>query len=311
MDFIVESKLKNIINNSILKYQNNSTRLSFIITYNGNDIIYGDDDIYDIGSISKVFTSLLIIDLYKQNKLDLNDTIDKYIILPKGKYPTIASLLMHRAGYYNLTPFNFTFFSLLIHHYKNKNPYENIVNEDIKKEIIKRRKHLKSNYGYSDYAYAILTIVIENVLNNHFDVIMNEYLKRIGMKKSNCIYDNLKRISKKNWIWHNNNPYLSSGGIASCNSDMLAFVKYELNNNDGLEFNILDKHNLTYFTTKKGSIFYHVGGVGYFRSAMLINPKRKIGIVVMGNNIGKRGANPYYIAKLLYTAIRRNKIKWE
>ena len=89
---------------------------------------------------------------------------------------------------------------------------------------------------------------------------------------------------------------------------MANFIKYEFKMINKEEFIFEKNHNLTYFTNNKGSLFWHVGGVGYFRSALLINPRRKIGVVVLGNNIGRRGSNPYYIAKLLYTAIRRNKI---
>ena len=84
-----------------------------------------------------------------------------------------------------------------------------------------------------------------------------------------------------------------------------------LKEKDKLVFEPKEHHNLLFFTTKKQHLFWHVGGVGYFRSALLINPNRNIPVVVLGNSIGKRSANPYYISKLIYTAIRRNKVNFE
>ena len=51
-----------------------------------------------------------------------------------------------------------------------------------------------------------------------------------------------------------------------------------------------------------------IGGVGTYRSSMIFNVKRGIGIIVLGNAIGRRSANVHYLAKLLYSEIRRNKL---
>ena len=308
MDYIIDSSIKNNIEKSITKYKRSNSRLSFGLIYEDKIIINGDNDIYDVGSISKVFTSLLFLEMSDNHIIDINDRIDKYIDLPEGTYPSLKQLLSHETGYYHLTPIGITFFPLLFHRYKNKNVYDNVNEEMIVKEIIKRKKRNSYKYGYSDFSYAILAIIATKVYKKPFNEIMNDYLKRVGLSNSVCIDDNIERISKKNWKWNIDNPYIAAGGIASKINDMVKIIEYEFTRTDNKEFEYNKNHNLTYFTTKKGNLYWHVGGVGYFRSAMLINPKRKIGVVVLGNNIGRRGSNPYYLSKLLYTAIRRNKI---
>ncbi len=48
---------------------------------------------YEIGSVTKTMTAALIAQAILEGKLDLTDTIDKYLELPAGKvYPTIESL---------------------------------------------------------------------------------------------------------------------------------------------------------------------------------------------------------------------------
>jgi hypothetical protein len=66
---------------------------------------------------------------------------------------------------------------------------------------------------------------------------------------------------------------------------------------------------LGWHTYKKSNQLWHVGGVGTFRSSIIFNKHKKIGVVVLGNAKGKKSANVHYIAKLIYSEIKRNKVK--
>lgn len=59
---------------------------------------------------------------------------------------------------------------------------------------------------------------------------------------------------------------------------------------------------------KKSNQLWHVGGVGTFRSSIIINRPRKIGVVVLGNSKGKASANVHYLAKMLYSELKIKKI---
>src|ERR1700743_218544 len=60
--------------------------------------------IFQIGSITKQFTSAIILQLEEQKKLSLQDDLAKYIPdYPNGKTITIEQLLTHTAGVYNYT----------------------------------------------------------------------------------------------------------------------------------------------------------------------------------------------------------------
>lgn len=54
---------------------------------------------YEIGSITKTMTAALTARAIQEGKLQLTDTIDKYLELPESKvYPTIDALLTHTSG---------------------------------------------------------------------------------------------------------------------------------------------------------------------------------------------------------------------
>src|SRR5579872_1587355 len=60
--------------------------------------------IYQIGSITKQFTSAIILQLVEQNKMTLQDKLSKYIPdYPKGDSITVEHLLTHTSGIYNYT----------------------------------------------------------------------------------------------------------------------------------------------------------------------------------------------------------------
>ena len=62
-------------------------------------------------------------------------------------------------------------------------------------------------------------------------------------------------------------------------------------------------------TYKNSNQLWHVGGVGTFRTSIVINKKQKLGVAVMGNAKGKASANAHYIAKMLYSELKNKRIK--
>ena len=63
--------------------------------YGKNGIILSPEEhIYEIGSITKTFTSALLCEAIKEGRIDLDDFIDKYINLPKKDYyPTYHQII--------------------------------------------------------------------------------------------------------------------------------------------------------------------------------------------------------------------------
>ncbi len=59
---------------------------------------------YRIGSVTKMFTAVMIFQLVEEGKLKLSDTLDKfYPQIPNANKITIAQMLAHRSGIYNFT----------------------------------------------------------------------------------------------------------------------------------------------------------------------------------------------------------------
>lgn len=283
---------------------------------------------FDIGSISKTFTAQLILKLVDAGKISLDASVDTYLPLKKGTYPTITQLLTHTAGYGHLTPVEITVPKLLTRRYARANLYRNVDGERVLRAL-SRRNHAKQNnpYGYSDFAYAILAMVAQKVTGTDFCDLMNGFLhEEFSMQQSEACPTQprtptyLGRKPLQAWQWETTNPYLAGGGVVSTLEDMLRYAKIQLESADRsillaqtvYPASFSRRSNLGtcfgWHTYKKSNQLWHVGGVGAFRSSMIVNRQLGHAVIVMGNAKGGRSANVHYIAKLLYTELKRKHI---
>lgn len=316
-------------------------RLSVGIYYRGNVYMleqnYEDEDFrYDIGSISKTMTAHLVLKLVEEGLLELDKTVDYYLPIKKGSYPTIYELLTHTAGYVPFTPIEITFPNLLKWNHLRKNVYEKCTSKTVLRSLQRRRQSLihrylkrKSVFGYSDFAYAVLAVVVEEVLKRPFGEVFEEFLQKdLGLKNTVLSMDVAEREPKAVflkkcvdfWKWNKTNPYAASGGLVTTMEDMLRYMRlqaesdlpyvtkaHEVCTEAFTESSIIGMC-IGWRTYKNSNCLWHVGGVGTFRSSIMINRRRKIGVCVLGNAKGTSSANVHFLTNMFYNELKRNKI---
>ncbi|HCY43217.1 MAG TPA: peptidase [Prolixibacteraceae bacterium] len=181
-----KAKLDNYFN--VLE-QNNKFMGSVAVSKNG-EIIYtksiGFADVenkvksteiykYRIGSISKTFTSVLILKAFEENKLDLNQKIDKWFpTIKNAETITVKHLLNHRSGIHNFT----SDIDYLIWNTQPKTEQEMVAiiskaGSDFKPDSIAE---------YSNSNFVLLTYILEKTFNKSYSDILREYItKPIGL----------------------------------------------------------------------------------------------------------------------------------
>lgn len=320
---------------SYLELSNNN-RLTIGLYKDGKFYVFGDPNkenalVYDIGSVSKTVTAHLILKLCEDGKININSTVDKYLPLKKGKYPTVYQLLTHTACYHHLTPVEITLPRLIAHGYARKNPYERCNTKTVL-NCLERRRFItpKVRYGYSDFASAILAAVAETVTQKPFSVLFEDFIKKdLGLVNTTVETDIQKRmplaVSGKKvlpfWVWKKDNPYIAGGGMVSNIEDMLRYIALQIKSADPY---IISAHTVCstseikndnhlmcigWHTYKRSNQLWHVGGVGTFRTSIIINKKLKIGVAVLANAKGRASANAHYIAKMLYSELKNKRIR--
>ncbi len=117
---------------------------------------------FDIGSIQKDLTAILILQAYDNGLLDLSDTLDKFSLTfadPKKKQITIKQLLEHRSGFADIFTAEYR---------KNPSKYKSIA----EKLQILRQQPLSFEPGterkYSNYGYIVLGAILEKVTKQDY-----------------------------------------------------------------------------------------------------------------------------------------------
>jgi len=147
--------------------------------------------IFQLGSITKQFTSTVILRLQEQGKLNVQDKLSKYIPdFPSGNQITIEHLLTHTSGIYN---------------YTDDNKFLN--NESLKHVELSRMismmesKPLEfkpgSKFRYSNSNYVLLGYIIQKVTGKSYeDVVRQLIFSPLQMTHSGFDFKNLKDTNK-------------------------------------------------------------------------------------------------------------------
>ena len=166
------------------------------------------DSVFRIGSITKQFTAVAILQLQEQGKLDLSDEIQKYVAdFPRhADRITIGNLLSHTSGIPNLTEIPGLSIKQAVY-----TPAELIA-------LFKDRPlefRPGSKFSYSNSGYVLLGYVIEKASGESYaDYVESHIFNKLGM--SNSLYDDPARIVK-----HRARGYELDGNFRLVNAEYL------------------------------------------------------------------------------------------
>ena len=147
---------------------------------NAKDSTYNDvQTVFQIGSITKQFTSAVILQLQEQHKLSVHDKLSKYFpAYAKADSITIENLLTHTSGIYNYTNDN---------HFMSSEATKPATQE--KMWSLFKDKPLDfspgTNWSYSNTGYVLLGYIIEKVTGQPYETVMrNNIFRPLGMTHS-------------------------------------------------------------------------------------------------------------------------------
>jgi CubicO group peptidase (beta-lactamase class C family) len=266
------------------------------------------DMVFRIGSVTKQFTAIAILQLMEQGKLSLQDEITKYIPdYPTQAYKiTIENLLTHTSG---------------IKGYTDVPEFGKYIKDDLKPaEAIDKFKNLPmefapgTKWNYSNSGFFLLGFIIEKVSGKTYQEYIEENLfKTAGM--TNSLYGSDKKIIKNRAYPYDpdgdkivNADYISmflpysAGAIMSTVEDLYkwnrALISYKLVKKETLEkafteYKLTDGKGTGYgygwfLSQVQGSpTIEHAGGINGYLSNTIYLPKEDVFVAVLSNNTGK------------------------
>jgi CubicO group peptidase (beta-lactamase class C family) len=301
---IIFSKSKNFPNNtqiSIAVIQNGKTNYYGIIKE--NDTIkpsINQNKIFEIGSITKVFTSTVLASLVEEKKLKLTDEINAYYSFPFKNNIKInfESLANHTSGLPKL-PENLDLSN-------ETNPYKNFGEGEIEeylKNLLKLENEPSKISSYSNLGAGLLGYTLGLSQKTSFQKLLQ---KRVfdKYKMTNSFTSSQKlenRLVKgfdangevvSNWDF---DVLFGGGGILSTTEDLVKFVNAQFNPKN-TELTITRKPTFDINESMKIALGWHIiktekefnwvwhnGGTGGYSSSMVLDAGKKNGVIILSN----------------------------
>lgn len=266
------------------------------------------DTVFEIGSATKVFTSLLLADMARRGEVSLSDPVAKYlpssVTVPQrgGRQITLADLATHTSGLprlpSNLAPKN------------PADPYADYTVEQLYAFLstVQLTRDIGSKYEYSNLGAGLLGHVLAlRAKTDYATLVRTRILDPLGMK--NTAVTLTPAMAKRLAHGHDaagepvsgwSLPTLAgAGALHSTASDLLRFLAANLGYTESplapaMRSMLAERRDTGVaglqialawhvFVRNGREIVWHNGGTGGYRSWMGFDPKTRTGVVVLTN----------------------------
>ncbi|HEX3007911.1 MAG TPA: serine hydrolase domain-containing protein [Bacteroidales bacterium] len=195
---------------------------------------------YWIASITKLFTSVLVMQLYENGRIDLNKTIGTYLPAYKGEgrdKVTIHQLLNHTSGIGNMDKITSIEQALQngLPAYQKPMSISAMLNQFCSDSLVNEPGKV---FDYNNADFIILGNIIEKLYNKSYEEVLNEkIIQPLQMKNTGLLHqqdiaeglantyfyrDDIKKLVPDLPVYHDN--WYSAGSMYSTTTDLLKFA---------------------------------------------------------------------------------------
>jgi len=264
---------------------------------------------YLIGSVTKVFTAISVMQLHEAGKLHIDSSFQKYVpeFTMKTRFGdisaiTIRQILTHHSGIPE---------DIWLHKFSKKPPHYS------KMLALANNMYTTNPPGeimiYSNLGYALLGLLVEKVSHtNYTEYVSTHILKPLGMNNTDFFTDfeqqsNFSKSYNAQQVQQDEYPLfdLPAGAVISTTSDMTKFAQaliryderliskatleemYRIQNMD-IALDLDDRTGLCFSISNKameaGRIYEHGGSTLFHRAQIFIAPDCGLAAVVLSNS---------------------------
>ncbi len=259
------------------------------------------ETIFEIGSITKVFTTLLLMDMVVKGELQLDDPIELYlpgIKVPQfeGKKITLRHLAMHTSGLPRM-PDNMTPKDL-------SNPYQDYTIDSLYQflQSCSPTKAPGTSLEYSNLGMGLLGHILSLQSGKSYEELIQSLVAvELDMPNTMIVVENSRlpyfadghHIQHSVSHWDLPPAFAGAGALRSTIQDMTHFLAANMGKMQSPLCGILQKcheqQTPAEFSVGLGWVLtadtiWHSGGTGGFRSFLGFNPKIEKGIVILTNS---------------------------
>ncbi|KEK22956.1 serine hydrolase domain-containing protein [Bacillus gaemokensis] len=254
---------------------------------------------FRIGSVTKIFTAVAILMLIEENKLQFDDTINRFIpVFPKGNLITIDHLLTHTSGVGNITSQQ----DFLLKSCESRTPDE-LINWIITCPF---ESNPGETFNYSNSGYIVLGKIIEVISGISYEEFLKlKILQPLSMMNTGLDSNStIQKYKANGYELHPTNHLqpasfinmsnsYSAGGLFSTVEDLhlldLAIKENRLLSSD-ITSRMFTAGSYEYgygwnisMTTQNNKLVFHHGGINGFTSSYLRLIEKDVTIIILSN----------------------------
>jgi CubicO group peptidase (beta-lactamase class C family) len=288
-----------------------------------NATTVNEDTLFDLGSITKTFTTTILTDMVSQGVVNLDDPIEKYLP-PTVKVPayngnkiTLEDLATHTSGLPDYPPnlqVNITTYPDIYPNYTKEQLYQALSN-------ITLTTVPGSHFEYSDMGMALLGDILASKVGMPYEqLVINRILNVLGMNSTRITLSNTPTLLSRLALGHFNGteipvtsisfvnppPLAPAGSLRSSASDMVKYLSANIGLiKTNLDTVMQDSHLIRLYTnmsvvapydvyvglgwfstTNFGSqIIWHNGEILGYNSFAGFNPAIQRGVVILSSTM--------------------------
>jgi len=304
---IIEKDIPNLpINTQIAIALVHNGTAEYIGITNKNNVLRGvnnADKIFEIGSITKVFTGICLSKMVVTNEVSLTETLQEQFnfSIPKGGDITLQQLANHTSGLPKL-PTN----ADDIVDFDLKNPYANYSFEKLKNYL---QNHVNLNsvsgtdYLYSNLGVGILGYSLSQKRNTTYEKLLKDIIfNPLNMDNTTTLLGNVDvsklvepRDINGNIVshWDFSETTTAAGSIKSSVKDMSKFMFKNFEKDDVYNlaqkktFNLGNNYSMglcwNIYKDEGFNALTHNGGTGGFSSMLMLDKEKQTAVLVLSN----------------------------
>jgi D-alanyl-D-alanine carboxypeptidase len=239
---------------------------------------------FRVGSITKMFTTAMILQLVEEGKLKLTDTLDKFVPqVPNARKITIAQILAHRSGIHDVTEDgDFRTWRL-----------KSITKDEVLAIIAKSAPDFEpdAKYAYSNSGYFLLGIIVEKLTGKPYgEALKKRITSKIGLKDTYPATGNINVNKNESFSYRyvrdweqqpetHSSILFGSGALVSTPTDLTKFIQalfsLKLVSQESLNQMMQNKFGMETFTYNGKTFYGHTGGIDNFGSWLAYLPEEK------------------------------------
>ncbi len=300
-----------------------------IVKDDGLAYVDNKDSVFEIGSLTKLFTSAMLASLLKDGKVQLDEEIDSYLPFHLRKTEgenrsiTFRTLANHTSGLPRM-PDNYAYYPESLHDARaySLERLQEYLESDL--ELI---SDPGEDYIYSNLGYGILGYLVTDLFNRDYERLLQKLIsKPYNLKNTSSDINQIRNLlvsgkdpSGKDIDNYDYGILCPSGGAFSNITDLTEFIQANFNADEVLSLQREETYGWGNFGVALGwhilkiggsncEWYFHSGGMEGYRSSVYMDARSERAVIVL-SNVSTFHPNSNNIDQLAYDLLKNEYLK--